>query len=181
MENEQDIEIGDVESYRSDKLHLFNHQALVMESLRRCAESGSHEMKNGWFNEKKDRFGNVVKVYVEDTQEKFSETVAITASVMSCDFDDDAEKKIKALEEKLIAKRKELLAGQWKWWSTLNSLQRGKFEEKGMGVIQGMFNFNLVFYKTLVQIKVEIHRAIFKELNLLTKRIDFYQQEDFTG
>ena len=179
--DQQEIEVGDVEGYRSDKLHQFNHQALVMEILRRCAENGSHEMRPGWFNEKRDRTGNVIKVYIEDTQQKFSETVATAVAIMACDFDEESSKNIDILEKELKAITKSLLESQWNWWVKKPPIHKSKLEEQGKGIAKEMFNFNLGWYKTLVQEKVRIYRAIFRELNLLTKRIDFYTEEDFVA
>ncbi len=176
-----EIEIGDVEGYHSDKLHQFNHQALVMEILRKCGENGSHEMRQGWFNEKKDKSGNIIKVYIEDTQEKFSETVATASSIMACDFDKEAIENIKKLNKELEDIKKKLLKDQWEWWSKKYKIDKNKLESSGKGVVDGCFNFNLVWYKTFVREKVRIHRLIFTELNLLTKRIDFYSEEDFVA
>jgi hypothetical protein len=181
MPDQNEIEIGDVEGYSSDKLHQFNHQSLVMEMMRKVIEKGSHEMRDGWWNEKRDKFGNVSRVYVEDTQETFSESVQTLTSLMRCDFDEGAEKNIKELEEKLTKARKDLLKGQDDWWSKLNPLQRNRFSDKNMSVIPGKFNFNLIWYKTFIKERIKIYRSIFTELNLLTKRLDFYKQEEYMG
>lgn len=177
----EEIEIGDVENYHSDKLHQFSHQTLVMEILRKCAENGSHEFRPGWFNEKRDRSGNMVKVYIEDTQQKFSETVATAVAIMACDFDEDARKTIPKLQKELKDIKTKLLKDQWTWWLSQNKLHQSRLETNGMGVIQGSFNFNLGWSKNYVSEKVRIFREIFQELNLLTERIHFYEEEEFTA
>lgn len=170
------IEIGDVENFRSDKLQVFNHQVLVMEVLRRVNESGSHELRSGWFNESIDHNGNVKRVYIEDTRKKYIECVRTAMNTMSCDYDEEAETTINEFLETLDKEKEKLLKMQWDWYSSLPP----KHKEQITGtIIRGMFNIDYGWYLKFIELEVECYRAIAQELNSLTKRLDYYQAEEF--
>jgi len=174
--DDSDLEIADIENYRGDKLSVFNHQMLVMEVLRRINESGSHELRSGWFNEKMDSSGSIVKTYVEDTQKKFIEGVKTAKSVMSCDFDKEAEEEIERLLNCLEEAKKNLLDAQWKWFNNLTPNSKEKYRTE---IMEGAFNKNLPWFSQYIEYETECYRFIAEELHQLTKRLDFYQIEEF--
>jgi hypothetical protein len=147
-----------------------------MESLRKINESGSHELRPGWFNEKVDRQGNTVRSYVEDTRSKFIECIKTAIMNMECDYDKEATKYIESCLNRLEIESKKLLEAQWKWFSELPP--NSKAEAQGL-VIQGVFNKDLGWYSKYMELEIECYRAIATELHSLTKRLDFYQSEDF--
>jgi len=171
-----DIEIADVENYRGDKFQVFNHQILVMEALRKANEAGSHELRSGWFNEKMDSRGNVVTAYIEDTRKKFIECVKTSICVMTCDFDDEAKTFIESCENELEESRDELLKEQWDWYSGLPPKLKMMWNGK---IIKPFFNVELGWFLKYIELEVECYREILKALHSLTKRLDFYQEEEF--
>jgi len=171
-----DFEVSDVENYRGDKFQVFNHQILVMEVLRRVNESGSHELRPGWFNEKVDRQGNTIRSYVEDTRSRFIECVKTAMMVMDCDYDGESTEFIEECKEELSGEKCKLLKAQWDWFKSLPP--RSKSDSQGM-IIEGVFNKDLGWFTKYMELEVECYRAIALELNSLTKRLDFYQTEDF--
>jgi hypothetical protein len=44
-----DFEIGDVESYGTQRDSAFSHQVLVMLAMKKALENGAREMRSGWF------------------------------------------------------------------------------------------------------------------------------------
>ncbi len=173
----EDFEIGDVEDYRHEQDHKFNHQLLVMECIRRCNEAGSHELRSGWIDEKVDSYGNVKRVYVEDTRKKFISSIKQLKANMICDFDEDAKNNIEKIEKEIEEQRDKLLASQWEWWKDLTLLYKQQANSKGQDVIVDAFNQNLPWFQKWVEIEVEGNRAIFEELIEQTKRKDFYEAE----
>ena len=174
--NGSNIEISDVENYRGDKFQVYNHQILVMEVMRKITESGSHEMREGWINEKYDRDGNVNRVYVESTKKKFIETVKTAMMIMFCDYDEEARTFVEQCLKELEDEKKKLLEGQWKWYSSL--APNDKRNQSG-NIIKGAFNMEMGWYVAFTELEVECYRAVAEELHSLTKRLDFYQGEDF--
>jgi len=171
-----DFEVADVENYRGDKLLVFNHQILVMEVLRRLNEAGGHELRPGWFNEKMDREGNIIRTYVEDTRLKFIECIKTAMMVMQCDYDKEAEDFVKQCLDELEEEKNKLLESQWKWYQSLPP--RPKQELSGQ-IVKGVFNKDFGWYTKYMELLIECYRAIATELNDLTKRLDFYQIADF--
>ena len=175
-EKESDFEIYDVENYKSDKFQVFNHQILVMEVLRKANEAGSHELRAGWFNEKLDHSGNVIRTYIEDTRKRFVETVKTAIAVMVCDFDAEAKENIGDYIKDLGTLKGTLLKGQWDWYVSLPPKMKMQYSGK---VSQIFFNMDLGWYLKFIEDEVDVYRDILEELHSLTKRLDFYQIEDF--
>lgn len=182
--NHQDneIEIEDYEDSYSDKFQVFNHQILVMDVMRKALEAGCHEMKAGWFNVKTDNMGNTIRTYIEDTRLKYVGTIKSAIAVMTCDFDDEAEKNIKEYEDNLDELKKALLNQQWKWWQSLTPKYKMIYAEKGEDIKAfNSFNSDLGWWQMYVEQEVECYRNIFIELGQLSRRLDFYQIEMFTA
>jgi hypothetical protein len=173
---DESIEILDVENYRADKMLVFNHQTLVMDILRRVTEAGSHELRTGWFNETLDNHGNIKKVYIEDTRKRFIETVRTAMAVMTCDYDETATANITKVVEKLEKEREKLLKQQWDWFQSLAPIPKKALADK---MVKEFFNINFGWYLKYIEMEVEAYRRIATELHSLTKRLDFYQVEDF--
>jgi len=180
---DDELEIAsNIEDYRSDKLMQFNHQALVMEILRKVNEAGCHEMKSGFFNTKEDAIGNVHKTYVEDTRLRFIECVKSAKGVMMCDFDEKAKTKINEILESLKTLKTSLLTEQSNWWKSLTPKYQEQYFMKGQGISNSQaFNINHGWYQLYIESELNAYRKIVEELNLLTQRLDFYQTEDFVG
>ena len=175
-DSEDDIEIYDSENYRGDKDHIFSHQELVMEVLRKVNESGSHELRSGWFNETMDNSGSIKKVYIEDTRKKFIECVKTAIMIMECDFDTKAHTETDRCIELLDAERTKLLKEQWDWYNSLPPRYKMNYIGK---IMEGFFNTEMGWYLKYIETEVECYRAIAKELNYLSKRLDFYRTADF--
>lgn len=173
-----DFEIEDVEDYRSEQDHKFNHQSLVMDCMKRCIDAGCHEMRSGWFNEKVDSRGNINRNYVDDTRKKFVSAVKMVKINMACDIDDEAKKEIKDHLEKLEEKKKDLLDKQWGWWTSLTPKYKMLAANAGEHVqTKGAFNGDLVWFQMWVEEEVDTYRLILESLIKLTKRLDFYEAE----
>ena len=162
-------------SYFNKQQQLYSHQGLVMEAMRKCLEAGNHEMRSGWFNEKIDKMGNIIRTYIEDTRQKFIESVKIAEVYIACDFDIKAKERIKKLKDSLKKKRNELLLQQWEWYINLTLLYKQQAIGKYGDVYPNAFNPQLIFFNEYIEYELMIHRLILKELNNLAKRLGFYE------
>lgn len=168
-----DIIVEDIENFTgSSKNQIFSHQGLVMQAWTRINEAGAHEMREGWYNEKVDNNGNITRTYIEDTRLKFIESVEIGIINLSCDFDKEAEDKIKKLKEKLDEFKDDLLKKQWNYYQLLPP--RWKMEYLGK-IEEDFFFTDWIFYRRYIEKKVEIYRKIAEELRKLIKRLLFYE------
>jgi hypothetical protein len=163
-------------TYFGDKSLGFSHEALVMESMRRAAEAGSHEMRTGWWNEKQDQMGNIVRSYIEDTREKFIETIQTLEMVMASDLDDEVIQKIKEIKVNLRKWKKHLLNEQWKWYCSLGPLPKQQIFNKYGNIIPEHFHTELQWHQESLNREVRAYRQIFAELTKLTKRLGYYKQ-----
>jgi len=182
MEDEDDnIQIGDTESYGGQKEQTFSHQSLVMQSMRKCVEYGTMEQTQGLFVAEKDMKGRTKLTYRQDIRKAFIESVRTAKMIMICDFDKIAKENINALIKKIDDRKKELIKEQWNWFQNLNQSQKNLYCQKGIIIKEDSFSTDLPFYQNYLFEELEVYRQIFEELTLLTERLDFYKGEDFEG
>lgn len=177
--DEDNIVIQDTDNYQSGKDQRFSHQELVMSVLRKCLESGTREMMSGWFNEKVDKSGNIVRTYIDDTRKKFIESVKTSCNLMSCDFDNEAKTNIDKLKGDLKDYFKILQEQEKNYILFAPASTKKYFAERGVVHIPGTLIDSLPFSKLIVDEQVETYRKILEELSHLTKRLDFYAEEFF--
>jgi len=171
-----DNENQEKENNSLDKIEVFNHQALVMECLRKVNEAGSHELRSGWYNESVSNNGTVKKVYIEDTRKKYIQCIKTALMVMKCDFDKEAYDKVNLLLKNLKIKHDDLLKQQWNWY--INLAPTPKQQNSGK-IIEKAFSIEQIWYLVYTESEVDCYSAIAEELNCLTKRLNFYIEPDF--
>jgi hypothetical protein len=172
-------EEGDIiepEEWRNPEEQSFNHQTLVMTCMRKCIDLGSKELREGWWDEKIDKQGNVRRVWNEDTKKAFMESVRSLLMIITCDFDDEAKTKINKLKQDIADRKKFWLGEEWRWWCSLNNMQQQQLAREGKSAVSGMFNSKLSFDNYFYDDEIQIYREICTELNNLTYRLDFYGQ-----
>lgn len=173
---DEEIKIRDVEDYKGEGEKVFSKEALIMTALQNCISSGSHEMREGYYNEKVDNFGNISRTYIEDTRKKFGACVEIALSLLEADFDELCEKNIKLFQSNLKKVKEDLLEQQWKWYEGLAPNPKLSYSGK---IVRGAFTFDLVFYQRYLEYELITYRNILKELMKLIKRLDNFKGEDF--
>ena len=178
MDDDQ-IEILDVENYKGGGQLQFSHQILVMRVMNKCIEAGTKEMRSGYYNEKADRFGNKIMTYVPDTRKEFIENVKTAEMIMVCDLDDDAIKNISEIKKELKKEFEKLCGMERMEWESLGiKIKRDRWS-KGIFQQRGTLNMKLPYYQEYLEFEVDCYRRILAELTQLTKRLDFYQEEDW--
>lgn len=176
-QQEDDIIIEDVENYTPKGDLVFSHPSLVMSATRKCLEAGSKEMRTGFFNNKTDRNGNVIRTYVEDTRKAFIEAVETLEMIMICDLDSDAIKEIKTIKDSLLDKYKELCIKEQNDWSSAHiNIKKARWSA-GIQFKEGYLNTSLPYYQEYIDEEVKSYRNIFKVLTMMSKRNDFYATE----
>ncbi len=173
-----DFDILDVEDYRSED-NVFSHQALVMRAMNKCIELGSKELIEGFYDEsQKSNKGVSVVIYKEDTRRAFIEAVKTVDMIMVCDYDEDAVKNILNLTEDLKITKKELLKKQKDFWENLDYKEKEfMLRELKYPPPEDFFHSQLHYWNLFIDAELETYRNVFKELSLLTRRINFYEQE----
>jgi hypothetical protein len=179
-QDEADLEIGDVEGFTSTKDIMFSHSALVMSAMRRVLEAGSQEMTAGYFNKKFDKHGNVSETYIPDGRKTYIACVERVVEVMYCDFDEEAEENVSALIDDFEIKKKKLIIEEESTWKGLDRQSVSQLISNKIIPIKGYIVLPLI-KELLTEFQLEIHKKIFTELNNLTKRLDFYRQEQIEG
>lgn len=179
-DSRDDFEIGEEEGFNSQE-QQFSHQVLVMKCLNKCIDAGSQEMVIGRFETKKDSQGRETTKYYPDTRRAFIESVKTAKCIMACDFDEEAEKKIKGFIGEVQFNKDHWLKKEWEWWTSLDYGLQGEWIKKNQGVIQGMHNAAFHFLNLSIDDELDIWRDVLEELNQLTKRLNFYEADIFTA
>lgn len=175
LNSETDFEIGDVEGFRYDKEEVFSHQSLVMSVMKRCLEFGAHELVEGIMETNIDNKGNIKQIYREDTRKRFVESIKCCKMIMICDFDNEATKNIEDLLNEIRERKKFWLDREKEWFDNSPSDFKKESVTQGYFYIESYFNNKLPFKDFFFEEEIEIWREIFEELNLLTKRLEFYK------
>jgi len=175
-----DIEIEDVENWRGSGEKAFSHQYLVMDAIKKVLDNGAKDLHKGFWNTKIDKFGNAIRTYEEDTRKIFLGSINGLIMVTHRDWKDSdiykdiIEKKINEIK----IRRKFWKDEQWKWWSSLSTLQKQQLTKEGKSVTsQEMFNTNLDFDNYFEEDEERIYREV------ATLILDFIKDEmkDFEG
>jgi len=176
---DSDFEIGDFEQYSYDKDLQYSHQALVMQSMRKVIELGSKELRPGWYNQTIDKNGNTILKYIDDTRKSFLEAIKTLEMYMECDLDDEARDNIIKIKETINERKEDLLKEESEEWKNLPIQLKRQWFAKGFLPRPGYFNLENIFYHRFIDEQLDLYREVFKELNKLTRRLDFYKTEDF--
>ena len=186
--DDDDSNIVDVENYRGgNEEEGFSKQKLVMTACRRCLEAGSREMRPGYYNQKTDRYGNSIKVYVEDTRKVFIESVETLEMFMHHDLNEEetyakiAMELIKNIRKDLDEAYKKLCNEEYKDWENANIfIKKGRWKD-GISYRKGNLNKNLQYYQEYIEEEVKAYRNIFKILINLTEVNNNYVETFITA
>lgn len=179
--HKEDFEIVDVENYRGDTENQFSHEALVMTVLRKVLESGSEEMREGYWNEKSDKFGNPQRVYVADTRKVFTEAVKTAKMFITPDFDETASINIKKIEDDLKKNYDKLVELEKEDIENAPNILKNARRSRGIYFRDGFLNKGLPYYQEYIEMEVEAYREIATELNKLAQRLGYYKEEWLEG
>ena len=192
MLGDNDIEVLDVEEYRSPEDQQFSHQALVMMAMKKVVEYGCQELVPGYYNTEEDNKGKVKIIYKQDTRKAFIESVRTLRMIMICDFDSTANQKLKSnksddqkpdenLMDKIKDRKDFWIEKQKTDWDQLSEGLKKQMQQQGKGVVDGYFNMNLPYFQSYFLEELEIYREIFEGLTELTSRLKFYKKERSEG
>lgn len=172
--DEVDFDVKNVEDFKEQDIQ-FSHQVLVMSCLRKCIEYGTVEMVEGKMEAKRDKLGNMLSIYRQDTRKRFIEAIKTAKNFMRCDFDDKAKRNINILLDRIKDRYRFWDIQESKWWNSLNEAQQRANMDKYTS--NGVLNRNNIFYNYYLDDELDIYRRILEQLNLLTKREGFYKSE----
>ncbi len=171
---EDEIEVGNVENFQSEKDQQFSHQSLVMIAMKKVIEIGCKEMIKGHNLLIETSKGTKI-IHVPDQRKEYVNSIKNLKSIMVCDFDKHAKNHLKQFIKKEKNKKRYLLRLQDDAWDEL----RNSMKEKIGYYIRGYFNDSFLYGEMFLQEQVEIYRKIFEQLSYLTERLDFYKTEEF--
>ncbi len=181
MEDKQDIEIGDVESFSSGKDQNYSRSASIMRQTNKVQDDLSREMKPGFFEIRRDKFGNELKTLSDDTRKRACESIETLKNTLQCDFDEEAKKEVEAISKSIIDKRTELVRLENDEWNKTYDSNKVSMMKKGLGHQPGLLHRDKRFSEMFILFSLEKHREMFESLIRLGKREDFYKGESFEG
>jgi len=177
--DENDIIIRSPDEYSSNKDFKFSHEQLIMTTFQKVIEAGSKEMIVGYFQTKRDKFGNSIQTYIMDSRKVYIESVKTADNLLSCDYDDEAEEKINKLKDEIINIKKKYIEAEKMFWINSNIKSRERLNNQGITYLEGQMSSKNFFYKQFIDFEIDKYREIFTELNKLTKRLDFFSAINF--
>jgi len=143
------IQFQNMDSWKggSGKFGLTFKQIVLMH-IDRCVRNGSVEWHGGYWNET----GNnpTIRTYIQNSRDVYSNSIKILRALLLGYFDKKAEEEDKKLQEEITNKLKEY----------------EKKEEKNKEIRYEWYNF-----------KVQWHIRLFEQLVMLSKRLNFFEEE----
>lgn len=185
-ERDDDYEVLDVDTYTGEKDKAFSHQLLIMSAMRKAIEAGNKEMRNGYFNEKLDKFGNRIRTYIPDTRLEYIQSVRSVEAMMIGDlnFSDETieiKKEIEKIKIDLENIKSKLYEKEKKDIESASSILKNQRLMKGIYLKENSLNKNFQYYQEYIDESVEAYEKILKQLVLVTHEMNFYQQEMIEG
>ena len=86
-EKDDDIEFDDGENFQYGNQGEITHDQLILQSMKRCLEEGSKEMRGGFFQDKADKFGNIKETYIDDQQKVYIRCISSLYNALIPKFD----------------------------------------------------------------------------------------------
>jgi len=147
--------------FQADKDIPFSKQVLVMSAMRKCLEAGSREMRSGYFNEKSDKNGNIIRTYIEDTRKAFIESVE-TLEMIACADLKDVQAEIDQAKADLMNEYDNLCNAELKDWTTANIKVKQARWNQGIVYREHYLSTSLPYYQEYMSEEVKTARKIFK-------------------
>ena len=145
-----EIQFSNMDSWRGGSSGKFGltFKQIVIQHINRCVVNGSVEWHGGYWNET----GNnpVIRTYVQNSRDVYSNSVRMLRACLLGYFD----KQIKEADTKL----QEEFAGKYKEYE--------EEDKKGKDVKHEWYSY-----------KVEWHIRLFEQLIMLSKRLNFFEEE----
>jgi len=146
-----DIQFQNMDSWRGSGGNKFglNFKQIVLMHINRCVVNGSVEWHGGYWQERFQQHWTE-KYYVQNSREVFSNSIKILRALLLGYFDKKMEEKDKKLQEKYNEEYEKY----------------SKEKEKTKELKQEWNSFS-----------VEWHTKLFEELIMLSKRLNFFEEE----
>lgn len=145
-----DIQFSNMDSWRGGSSGKFGltFKQIVLQHIDRCVRNGSVEWHGGYWNE--TGYNPTTRTYVQNSRDVYANSVKMLRALLLGYFDKKTEEADKELQEEFSEKYKEYL----------------EREEKGKDIKYEWYNY-----------KVEWHIRLFEQLILLSKKINFFEEE----
>lgn len=179
-EQDSDFEIIEPENYSASKAEFSNGE-LVMMAFRKCIELGAKEMRDGYYNTKMDRAGNVNYIYIPDTRKELIEAVETLLMIMADDIDSPTQGKIDAVNNILSDIYKTLCDNEKGVWENANMITKQQWNNKNLFFREGYLSAGLPFATDYLIEKVSTYRKIVGILKKRIQELNYYKEEDFHG
>lgn len=179
-EQDSDFEIIEPENYSASKAEFSNGE-LVMSAFRKCIDLGAKEMREGYYNTKMDKGGNLNYIYVPDTRKEFIEAVETLMMIMADDVDTETEKKIKEVNDSLSKIYIQLCTNEKAIWESASLMMKQQWNSKNIFQREGFLSAGLPFSVDYLMEKVSAYRKLVGIMKKRIKDLNYYKEEDFIG
>lgn len=172
-----DWEVVEPENYSGTKGESFSNGELVMMAFRKCIELGAKEMRDGYYNTKMDRAGNVNYIYVPDTRKEFIESVETLLMIMEDDVDEITKKAIDEVNHNLSEIYIKLLNNEKDVWEEASLQMQKQWNARNIFYREGFLSAALPFATDYLIEKVTAYRKIVGVVKKRLKEMNYYKEE----
>src|SRR3989344_4154285 len=149
-----EIQFSNMDSWRGGSSGKFGltFKQIVLQHINRCVVNGSVEWHGGYWNE--IGYNPVTRTYVQNSRDVYSNSVKMLRACLLGYFDKQIKEADKKLQEEFAVKYKEY----------------EEQETKGKDIKYEWYSY-----------KVEWHIRLFEELIMLSKRLNFFEEDISEG
>lgn len=181
-QQEDDFNVLDSENYRGyTKEEPLSHSQLVAVAMKKCLDARAEEMKEGYITIKRDKFGNQLPIYIQDTRKKFIECIEALKMILGVDMNDNTRKNIDDIEKELKESLDIYIKFEKNEWETVSPLIKKEWIKDGKFYMPGKLTQGFSYYNEFLLDKVSAYTKVYIELDKRAKELNYFKEEDYEG
>jgi hypothetical protein len=175
-------EVKEPDQYSFQKQEGFSHQLSVQKAYYKVIDNLDVEMVEGFWQEMKDKHGNVKLVHQKDTRQEAIESIKTLKNVMIADIENTPySKEINKLLDKIDDTELECIKEQKRWWNSLDYQSQEKYQSMHLSFDTEHLYDKLCYWHDFLNQQVNIYREIFEQLELCLAKIRYFKKSKKTN
>jgi hypothetical protein len=176
------VNVKEPDQFSYQKQEGFSHQLSVQKAYYKVVDNLNVEMVEGFWQELKDKHGNVKLIHQTDTREQAIESVETLKNVMIADLQQTTNhNKINELLKSIETLKQTCLNEQKSWWKGIGYDGQIEYQNKHLSFDPNHLYDKLCYWHEFRNQTVKIYRQIFEQLELCLSGIKYFKKGMYTN
>lgn len=168
-----DIQFTNMDTWHGGSKYGLSFKQIVLQHINRCVINSSKEMIKGFWETRRDKWGNEIRSYHPDTRHEFINTIETLKNILLPNIDEKAEKELKQCYGKINETKVSFINFEKKSYMNLSHSSKQKIV-----YMEGCLNQDGIYYHQFINLEVDVYRKIFEILIELAGRLNFFEEEE---